>query len=303
MSYDVKRDTITIGETVYDVDREDTSRGERLTVSLDGERVFDGLSAVIENEEYIEEFMNPRADVDGLLGAMLTWHPHYELGGGKYDKNLRDGPDFMATCPACEGSGELTIFALDGSEIMECEQIGLPGSIGPFLTRLPDCGWCQGAGEVDLHPIDWAKQEHGARVCLPLHFYEHSGCTISAGAFGARPGYPFDCPWDAGIVGIIFDTDETREECGWEDRSDDEIAADLRAEVEFYARYLEGDVRYWAVDDDAIDYHESCGGYIGPDDEIEAEVFANLERAIGRRLAERAERDYWAARDVATVAA
>ena len=294
MSYNTKADTVTVGETTYDIERASTDYGERLTVELDGEPVFDGLSGRIENERYIEDWMNPRADCDGILGVMLTWHPGYELGGGKHDERVRE-PDFDVQCPVCEGTGELTVFLLDRTEVVDPEQVGLDD------WRLPDCAWCEGAGDVELHPAAWAKQVHGARVCLPLHFYEHSGITMSAGTFGQRPGYPFDCPWDAGIVGIVFDTAETRKECGWEERSDDEIEADLRNEISYYARYLEGDVRFWRVEDDETGFLEDCGGILGDDPDIEAEVFSALETAIERRLAEYAEAAHWAARDVVTV--
>jgi hypothetical protein len=301
MDIDIEHDTITLDGVTYDIDRENIENGEKLTVMLDDEPVFPGLEATMTNETYIEEFHNPRSDCDGILGVMLTWHDRYTLGGGKWDEQARGGPDFEVECPVCEGSGELTVFTLDGDLIEDCEALHLENSVGPFMIRLPDCAWCDGEGRIDLHPVEWAKKEHGARVVKPLHFYEHSGITISAGTFGANPGYPFNCPWDSGIVGIVFDTELSRDECGWSDKSDDEIDAELNLEIEVYASYLEGDVRCYDVEDETSGYMDACGGFIGPKGGCEEECFCSLGNAIKKRVNEDNERSYWLAREVVTV--
>lgn len=112
---------------------------------------------------------------------------------------------------------------------------------------------------------DWAKfvMEHrGATHVLPVYAYIHGGITISAGE-GMSSGNPFHCPWDSGLIGIIFDTAESRETCG---TPPERIVDCLKGEIETYDQYLRGDVYGYIVGDEDDDHIESCWGFYGEDE-------------------------------------
>lgn len=168
------------------------------------------------------------------------------------------------------------------------------------------------------------REDHGARVILPLFLYDHSGITISAGGrldtgeddFNRSGRYACDSRgWDVSSVGVIFDTAETRKACGQENASDEEIERQLREEVKYYAAYLEGSVFGFEVyaplsddddDEEPYDCLDSCYGFlevnVWADDAYvrqEAREAAEWRREALRREAEEAAR--WACADVITV--
>lgn len=311
MSYSTSMDTITVEGVTYDVERSESYEypTQTLTLSLDGEPVFEGLEARLGNEMYIEDYMNPR-DCDGILGVMAIEYQGWNLGGFKWDTGIPD--DFTVKCSRCDGDGDdPERFVLFAKRLYGFEKVAV-GTESSMLSEqeireditiveADDCIACQGEGERVVDPVTWAKEQFGARVVLPLYVYEHSGITISAGTFGQRNRYPFNCPWDTSFVGLVFDTAETRKECGWEGADDAAIEADIRAEIGVYASYLEGDVTYWAVQDEETGYYEGMGAYVGSSSECEADCFWHLEDALTKRIAEEAERSYWNTREVATV--
>jgi hypothetical protein len=110
-----------------------------------------------------------------------------------------------------------------------------------------------------------------------------------------------DAGWDTSMVGFIFDTADRVKECMGDDATDEQIEAALESEVQVYARWLEGDVTYYTVEDDETGFVEGCGGFIGDSDECERQCFSDMETAIEKRLAELDERAEMAARDIETV--
>ncbi len=100
-------------------------------------------------------------------------------------------------------------------------------------------------------------------LILPLYLYDHSGLSISTGAFS--------CSWDSGQVGYIY-VEKTKaiEECG-----DLEIVKDqLLGEVKTYDQYLDNDIWGFAIekrehcnscDHDEWEYFDSCCGFYGSD--------------------------------------
>lgn len=111
-------------------------------------------------------------------------------------------------------------------------------------------------------------------VVLPLYLYDHSGITISCGAFS--------CPWDSGQVGWIYATPEKIRE-GWliekgqpiSDEVRAKVEACLKAEVAEYDAYLRCDVWYFELEEGTTctdcghthwEHVESCGGFIDVDD-------------------------------------
>ena len=92
----------------------------------------------------------------------------------------------------------------------------------------------------------------GKIIYLPLYLYDHSGLAMSW-----NDGYPFNDPWDAGCVGIIFvHYDTVRKEFGCDEITDDvrnRVLDTLRAEVEEYDDYLRGTVEEYDVEEEEFE--------------------------------------------------
>lgn len=86
--------------------------------------------------------------------------------------------------------------------------------------------------------LAWLREEHGATVALPLYLYDHSGISISAGANLLDGGEIGQSEWDTSVVGLIFDTETTREGTGILGDVEDV----LRGEIRDYDLYLRGEV-------------------------------------------------------------
>ena len=314
MSYDVKKNTITVNDVTYRVSREpDRGHPEETLTLLDFDveqdefvDAFPGLSATLGMEEYIEDYMSPRDWSN--VGTMAVSYSGYNLG----DEDIKD-IDFEVECPLCGGEGYADSFELQlrrsyGSEVIatgteadmkaqaiERNRKPVDGSV--YMVTQAYCEKCEGNCVVECSPIDYFKRERGARVVIGLTVYEHGGISMSAG----NVTHPWDTDrWDTSFVGFIFDTPEGVKQCLGDNATDEEIEAALRSEVEVYSSYLEGDVSRWSVQDDETDYNESCGGYIGDAKGCEDECFSNLEYAITRRLSENKERAHWNARGTET---
>lgn len=96
-------------------------------------------------------------------------------------------------------------------------------------------------------------------VVLPVYAYEHSDFSIST--------TPFSCPFDSGQVGFVYVTKEKiRREYGVKrvtKKLIEKVENILKAEIEDYNCYLQGDVYVVSVDNE--DGLESCGGFLGYD--------------------------------------
>lgn len=90
---------------------------------------------------------------------------------------------------------------------------------------------------------------------LTVYGYAHGGLTINTTGF--------NCPWDSGILGIIFIThaDALREY----DRgcTPEKIMQYLANEVETYNQYLTGDCWGYVIENENGDVVDSCHGYFG----------------------------------------
>lgn len=101
----------------------------------------------------------------------------------------------------------------------------------------------------------------GTLIGLPVFAYIHGNVRIQA-----AESNPFSCPWDSGQSGFVYTTREQvfREYGGKRLTKRIREAAKnlLRAEVETFSQYLQGDV--WVIthwkDGEVID---CCGGYYG----------------------------------------
>lgn len=146
-----------------------------------------------------------------------------------------------------------------------------------FKRNVPE--WdaaCAGFNELGGRLGDfpaWAKENLGASVVLPLWLYDHSGLAMSTGSFAMDAA-----GWDSGIVGFIFDTPRTREECG---TPEDRIEEVLKGEVETYDAFLRGSAVGYLVETmkggacghencpehQGWEHVDSCWGYLIVNDE------------------------------------
>jgi hypothetical protein len=284
MSYDTKKDTITVNDETYEVEREDDRGSPEQTLTL---RVYDmetdefidpfpGLSATLGSEQFIESHDSPREWSN--VGRMAVSYRGYDLGDEDISKI-----DFDVTCDKCGG---------DGMEIERGHHEEEPEWIVPCK--------CEGEGVIVLNPVAYFKTQEGATVVLPLIVYEHSGITMKVGRVGDITGD--SAGWDTSFVGFIYDTPEGVKQCIGDDATEKEIEDALRSEVEVYASYLEGDVTFYSVQDDETDYNDYCGGFVGDHEQCERQCFSRRWSMPSSSVLPRtAERNYWLARDVQTI--
>ena len=93
-------------------------------------------------------------------------------------------------------------------------------------------------------------------VSLPLWLYDHSGITISCG----DRVYPYNDRWDSGLVGWIIYAKQAEDGEDWRERA----FARMRAEVEEYDHYLQGEVYGFTIYENGEEI-DSCWGYYGDD--------------------------------------
>lgn len=103
---------------------------------------------------------------------------------------------------------------------------------------------------------EFLKEEEA--IYLPLFLYDHSGISMSTSR-----GYPFNCPWDSGQVGVIYVTrNDARKEYP-KGQYKEKVLTLLEGEVETYDSYISGDVFGWVVEDANGESLDSCWGYYG----------------------------------------
>jgi len=140
-------------------------------------------------------------------------------------------------------------------------------------------------------PRDWIKENAPkGSVILELFLYEHGGITMRCGAFSD--------PFDSGQIGYIVATPEQIRETFMVKRITakirEQVEANLRSEVAYYAEYLEGNCYGFQVIEhttcECCDHVEpevidSCWGFIGDSskeamaDHIDTELHAELDKA------------------------
>lgn len=124
-------------------------------------------------------------------------------------------------------------------------------------------------------------------VSLTIFGYNHSGLSISASR-----EYPYNCPWDSGVLGIIY---VSKEDICKEFNVKRVTAKTLKkvfrllyAEVSTYSDYLTGNVYGFVIkkgeDDECVD---SCWGYYG--DPKTSGLIEDAKGAINHELAQQEE--------------
>lgn len=102
-------------------------------------------------------------------------------------------------------------------------------------------------------------KEENTAVILPLYLYDHSGISISTGAFS--------CRWDSRQIGFIFVSKEKAlEEFGGKivtAKLKEKLEKILDGEVETYDQYVRGDVYGFQIVDEDDDVVDSCYGFYG----------------------------------------
>jgi hypothetical protein len=143
----------------------------------------------------------------------------------------------------------------------------------PFSSSIPE--WDAAVAIIEEFAPDGAAimerltARFGATVVLPLYLLDHSGLAMRTGPFREDPG-----SWDSGIVGFIFDTARTREQCGTPDERIEEV---LRSEVQTYDAFLQGEVYGYVVEAPDGEEVESCWGYVGELDYVRQEAVGVAE--------------------------
>jgi hypothetical protein len=199
--------------------------------------------------EYDNDPSSPREW--GNFGKMVCWSRRHTLGDEQPDHTPGEYRLAMA---------EKYRPALSVTLERECER--LRDAIGlTYGSR----EWLQAQREVDNYAqarVDRVLSRH--IIELPLYLYDHSGITMSTGAFG--------CQWDSGQVGFIYVTiAKIKAEYDWKlltKARRKKIEEYLRSEVKIYDDYLTGSVYGYTVErlDNATGEWEqvdSCWGFFG----------------------------------------
>lgn len=109
------------------------------------------------------------------------------------------------------------------------------------------------------------KREEAA-VVLPLFLYDHSGLAMSTEIFRGRAHH---AEWDSGQVGWIFVSKaKVREEYYCKRitaATRQKVEEVLKAEVETYSQFLNGEVYGFTVEDAEGNHLDSCWGFFGLD--------------------------------------
>ncbi len=105
------------------------------------------------------------------------------------------------------------------------------------------------------------QKEENTAVILPLYLYDHSGISISTGAFS--------CRWDSGQIGFIFVSKEKAlQEFGGKivtAKLKEKLERILDGEVETYDQYVRGEVYGFQIVDEDDNHIDSCYGFYGTD--------------------------------------
>lgn len=105
------------------------------------------------------------------------------------------------------------------------------------------------------------QKEENTAVILPLYLYDHSGISISTGAFS--------CRWDSGQIGFIFVSKEKAlQEFGGKivtAKLKEKLERILEGEVETYDQYVRGEVYGFQIVDEDDNHIDSCYGFYGTD--------------------------------------
>ena len=250
----------------------------------------DGRIARIHIERDDEPF-DPREDDDGLIGKMMCWHRNYQLGD--YKENDYKSPDDFINALVRENIDDKTIInyikakkTSNGLELKYNRKDKVWELWGYWRVwwtgNTVHHGVIENSSEI-MFLIDdmieamsfedkWKLLERKGIVYLPLYLYDHSGITMSCGAFS--------CPWDSGQVGYIYTDKKTiLETVGkFENNKGNFVKVtkrnwkecaykEMENEVKTYDHYLVGDCYGYIVEeledeDDEWEETDVCWGFL-----------------------------------------
>jgi hypothetical protein len=102
---------------------------------------------------------------------------------------------------------------------------------------------------------------------LPLYLYDHSGISMSTGAFGDR--------WDSGQVGwgVVLASDAEKMGCVGETKYDKAFFEEaIKGDVETYDQYLTNSVYGFQIEGQDGEVIDSCWGFFGELDYVRSEA-------------------------------
>ena len=111
---------------------------------------------------------------------------------------------------------------------------------------------------------------------MPVRAYIHSGVALSF----SGSTYPFNDPWDACQVGVMFCTKKEARD-NWGKGWTKKIQKAFEAHLETWNQYLRGEVYGYTVEDKDGNHVDSCWGFYGPPEDCmkEAEAAAKAQHA------------------------
>lgn len=240
----------------------------------------------IEQDDYP---LNPRYDWDGNVGKMMCWHRDYKLGDYK-ENDYKDPEDFVNALVR-EHVSEKTIInfikAKKASNKLELKynRKNKEWDLLGYWTTWWDGNKVHYGVIAHSYPLTfliddiiesmsfkdkWELLERKGIVYLPLYLYDHSGITMSCGAFS--------CPWDSGQVGYIYTDKKTilkmvgkfkndkgnyvkATERNWKECA----YIEMRNEVNLYDTYIRGDCYGYVIEefeDNEWTETDSCWGFL-----------------------------------------
>ena len=210
---------------------------------------------------------NPRTEMDGNIGTMILYWRRYTIG----DIDFKNGIEVI------EHLQDLVYERVPFSKIIEfADKKEITRQLeGRKYEIAYDIVYYGGISNVsDLIKL---LEENADMVILPVYGYEHGGFTISC-----SNGYPYSDRWDGGQAGFIYtDKPTVLKWCG--DVSDWKETAikNLKAEIEMYDQYLQGDC-YGYIVEEQVDGEwketDSCWGFYSDKwgEELEREIFKEI---------------------------
>lgn len=154
----------------------------------------------------------------------------------------------------------------------------LDGAVGewPMWHRHYRLGKCSREFET---PGDFERWARGRKFEFmePVYMYDHSGTSFSMA--------PFQCPWDSGQVGYVAMTKKDVDSIakGMKNKSDrrGRCYDYCRSVLDTYTAWSNGWVWIYDVENEDGEVEDSCGGYIGLDQE-ESGMLADVRAALKR---------------------
>lgn len=124
--------------------------------------------------------------------------------------------------------------------------------------------------------IDALKEKTGALIVARVYGYDHSGLSMSVSR-----AYPYDDPWDSGVLGVGYVTpqnwsDTQGESCKWENTPEQQAQAMqlIKGDIETYNMWANGEVYCYSITDFDGEIVDSCSDIYGLDDTVEEAVSA-----------------------------